>query len=112
MSKARFEIKKSRDKQFYFVLVAPNNEVIGTSETYKQRGGCKTGIESVITNALKHNYVVKRAKNGQFFFNLIAGNGKVILTSETYVNLFGLGVGADAVNKYCTQAEVVDLTNI
>jgi uncharacterized protein len=110
MRKPVFQIKRSADKQFYFVLVAPNNEVIGTSEMYKQRGGCRTGIQSVITNALKHNFDVKRARNGQFYFNLIAGNGKVVLTSEMYVNLFGLGIGSDAVIKHCTQAEIVDTT--
>jgi uncharacterized protein YegP (UPF0339 family) len=43
----RFEIKPSKDGQFYFVLVAPNNEVIATSETYTTKDNCKKGIKAV-----------------------------------------------------------------
>jgi len=43
----RFEIKKSKDDQFYFVLVAPNNEVIATSEMYTTKAMCKEGVEAV-----------------------------------------------------------------
>jgi len=43
----RFEIRSSADDQFYFVLIAPNNEVIATSEMYKNKDGCKNGIDAV-----------------------------------------------------------------
>lgn len=43
----RFEIKKSTDGKFYFVLVAPNNEVIAKSEMYENKDGCKNGIDAV-----------------------------------------------------------------
>jgi uncharacterized protein YegP (UPF0339 family) len=43
----RFEIRRSVDGQFYFVLVAPNNEVIATSEMYTTKDNCKNGIEAV-----------------------------------------------------------------
>ena len=43
----RFEIKKSTNKQYYFVLIAPNNEVIAQSEMYKEKESCKDGIASV-----------------------------------------------------------------
>jgi uncharacterized protein YegP (UPF0339 family) len=44
-------IKKSVDKQFYFVLVAENGETIATSEMYKRKLSCINGILSVRTNA-------------------------------------------------------------
>jgi len=47
----RFEIKRSADEQFYFVLIAPNNEIIATSEMYTTKQNCKNGIESVKRNA-------------------------------------------------------------
>lgn len=47
MGGERFEIKKSTDGQFYFVLVAPNNEVIAKSEMYKSKDGCENGIRAV-----------------------------------------------------------------
>ena len=43
----RFEIKKAANDQFYFVLIAPNNEVIAKSEMYATKDACKNGIESV-----------------------------------------------------------------
>jgi len=43
----KFEIRPSADDQFYFVLIAPNNEIIATSEMYKTKDGCKNGIDAV-----------------------------------------------------------------
>ena len=36
----------SADGQYYFVLVAANNQVIAISETYKSKQACKKGIAS------------------------------------------------------------------
>jgi hypothetical protein len=43
----RFEIKKSENNKFYFVLIAPNNEIIAQSEMYNDKNGCTNGIDSV-----------------------------------------------------------------
>jgi uncharacterized protein YegP (UPF0339 family) len=43
----RFEIKRSKDNQFYFVIIAPNNKDIGTSEMYTTKEACKDGIQAV-----------------------------------------------------------------
>jgi uncharacterized protein YegP (UPF0339 family) len=43
----RFEIKRSTDGKFYFVLIAPNNEVIAQSEMYESKDGCQNGIKAV-----------------------------------------------------------------
>lgn len=43
----RFEINKARDGQFYFRLIAPNNEVIATSEMYTTKQSCQHGVDSV-----------------------------------------------------------------
>ena len=48
----KFEILRSIDKQFYFVLKARNGQVIATSETYKTKQACKKGIKSVRRNAI------------------------------------------------------------
>ena len=50
---AKFEIKKSKDEQYYFILKASNGEVIATSEMYKKKAGAENGIQSVKTNAQK-----------------------------------------------------------
>lgn len=49
MSKAKFVIKKSKDKKHYFILEAPNGETVATSEMYESKQGCKNGIYAVIT---------------------------------------------------------------
>lgn len=48
----KFEIKKSSDHQWYFILKARNGEIIATSETYKTKQSCKKGIRSVKINAI------------------------------------------------------------
>lgn len=47
-----FEILKSNSllQPYYFVLKAPNHQVIATSETYTTKQGAKNGIESVQLN--------------------------------------------------------------
>jgi len=49
--KSRFIIKKRKDGEFMFNLVAKNGEIIATSEGYKSKQGCLKGIESVRVNA-------------------------------------------------------------
>jgi uncharacterized protein YegP (UPF0339 family) len=47
----KFEIKKSKNGQYYFVLKAGNGEIIAQSEQYKSKASALNGIESVKTNA-------------------------------------------------------------
>ena len=47
----KYEIRLSKDGQFYFVLIARNGEIIATSEMYKSKQSCKKGITSVKTSA-------------------------------------------------------------
>lgn len=46
-----FEIRKSEDNQWYFVLRASNGEIIAVSEMYTTLSACKNGIQSVKENA-------------------------------------------------------------
>ena len=46
-----YELDKSSDGQYYFVLKAGNAEVILTSERYTARSGAENGIASVQKNA-------------------------------------------------------------
>ena len=48
---AKFIIRKSKDNQFYFTFEAGNGQPVVTSEMYKQKHGCYTGIDSIIDNA-------------------------------------------------------------
>ena len=49
----QYERLQAADGQFYFKLLAKNNQVIGISEMYKSKQGRDNGIDSVKTNAPK-----------------------------------------------------------
>ena len=46
-----FEIHKSTNNEWYFVLKASNGEIIAVSELYATEAACRNGIESVRKNA-------------------------------------------------------------
>ncbi|MDY0418906.1 YegP family protein [Enterobacter sp. 170198] len=80
-----FELSKSSDGQFRFVLKAGNGETILTSELYTSKSAAENGIASVRTNSpLDERYEKKTASNGKFHFNLKAGNHQVIGSSQLY----------------------------
>ncbi|EMV7408290.1 YegP family protein [Enterobacter soli] len=82
-----FELSKSNDGQFRFVLKAGNAETILTSELYTTKSTAENGIASVRTNSPSdERYEKKTAANGKFFFNLKAGNHQVIGTSQMYAS--------------------------
>ncbi|MDJ0592918.1 MAG: YegP family protein [Pleurocapsa sp. MO_226.B13] len=107
----KFEIKKSKDNQFYFNLKAGNGEIILTSEMYKAKASAEKGIASVKTNAPDDGrYDRKTATNGQFYFNLKAANGEVIGTSEMYTTSSARDNGIESVKNNAPEAAIVDLT--
>lgn len=48
---SKYDRRKSTNDQYYFVLKAGNNEIIGTSERYVSSQGMENGISSVKSNA-------------------------------------------------------------
>ena len=82
-----FELSKSSDGQFRFVLKAGNAETILTSELYKTKTSAEKGIASVQTNcSVDERYERKTAANGKFHFNLLAANHQVIGSSQMYAS--------------------------
>ncbi|MHC9004232.1 YegP family protein [Enterobacter sp. P82] len=82
-----YELSKSSDGQFRFVLKAGNAETILTSELYTTKSAAENGIASVRSNSpLEERYEKKIASNGKFHFNLKAGNHQVIGTSQMYAS--------------------------
>jgi uncharacterized protein len=80
-----YELSKSSDGQFRFVLKAGNAEIILTSELYKSLDSAKNGIASVQTNSPDASrYEKKESNNGKPYFTLKAANHQVIGTSEMY----------------------------
>jgi uncharacterized protein YegP (UPF0339 family) len=80
-----FELSKSTDGQFRFVLKAGNGETILTSELYKAKPSAENGILSVQANCgSDERYEKLESKNGKFYFNLKAANHQIIGTSQMY----------------------------
>lgn len=95
-----FELSKSSDNQFRFVLKAGNGEIILTSELYTTKSSAENGIHSVQTNSsLDERYEKKVAANGKFHFNLKAANHQVIGTSQLYASAQGRDTGIASVKN-------------
>ena len=50
-SHPKFELKKSKNGQFFFNLTAVNGQVIATSEMYTTKDAAENGIRTVKENA-------------------------------------------------------------
>ena len=80
-----YELSKTSNGQFRFVLKAANAETILVSEQYTTHEAAKKGIASVQANSpLDERYDRKEAKDGKPYFNLKAANHQIIGTSEQY----------------------------
>ncbi len=107
---AQYQLNKSTNGQFFFVLTANNNEPILKSELYTTKSAAVNGIESVKTNSPDDaRYVRLTAANGQFYFNLRAGNNQVIGTSEMYTTERARDNGIEAVKKVGSTAQVTEV---
>lgn len=85
-----YELHKSSDGQFYFVLKAANAEVILTSERYTTAAAAENGIAAVQKNSPEEQrYERKTASDGRFHFNLAAANHQVICSSQLYASQAG-----------------------
>ena len=106
-----FELSKSSDGQYRFVLKAGNAETILTSELYAAKSSAENGIASVQTNSsLEDRYERKTASNGKAFFNLKAANHQVIGTSQMYASEAGRDDGIKSVRANGSTKTVKDLT--
>ncbi|MES2102457.1 MAG: YegP family protein [Pseudomonadota bacterium] len=106
-----FELSKSKDGQFHFVLKAGNGETILTSELYHTRASAETGMASVRTNcALDERYERKESSNEKFFFNLKAANHQVIGSSQMYKTEASRATGIESVKVNGKSETVKDHT--
>jgi uncharacterized protein len=108
----KFQIKKRSNDEFQFNLKAANGEIILTSEGYKTKAGCDTGIASVKKNAIDDSKYDKLiSKNNKHYFNLKAGNGEIIGTSEMYESIESRDGGIDSVKRNAPIATIDDQTS-
>jgi hypothetical protein len=106
-----YELSKSSDGQFKFVLKAGNAETILTSELYKAKASATNGIASVQKNCTDDSrYEKKAAKNGKEYFNLKAANSQIIGTSQMYASAASRDKGIESVKTNGTTETVKDKT--
>lgn len=106
-----FELSKSSDGQYRFVLKAGNAETILTSELYKARASAEAGIASVQANcAHDARYERKTSSNGKAFFNLKAANSQVIGSSQLYASESSREGGIASVKANGTTTTIKDNT--
>lgn len=106
-----YELSKSKDGQFYFVLKAGNAETILTSELYKARASAENGIASVQTNSPDDGrYDRLTAKDGRAYFTLKAANHQVIGMSQMYKSTAARDTGIASVRSNGPTTTIKDLT--
>lgn len=111
MAAGWFELNRSKNEQYYFVLKAGNGEVILTSEMYVAKASAENGIASVQTNSPEEaRYERKEAANGKFHFNLKAANHQVIGSSQMYASAASRDNGIESVKTNGKTRTVKDNT--
>lgn len=105
-----FELSKSSDGQYRFILKAGNGETILTSELYKTKDSADAGIASVQRNcAVEDRYEKKTASNGKYMFNLKAANHQVVGTSQMYSTESSRDAGISSVKTNGTSNTIKNL---
>ena len=107
----KFEIKKTKNGQFMFNLIAPNGQIILTSQSYKAKSSAKAGIASVQKNAARDaSFERKVTSSKKPYFVLNAANRKIIGKSENYGNASAMENGVASVRANAPGARIEDLT--
>ncbi|MDO5654112.1 MAG: YegP family protein [Brachymonas sp.] len=106
-----FELSKSKNEQFYFVLKAGNGQTILTSEMYTTKAAAQNGMASVQTNSpMDERYERKTSTNGKPYFVLKAANHQVIGNSEMYESEGARDAGIASVKANGTTDTIKDHT--
>ena len=107
----KYQIKKSVNNQYYWVLWAVNGRVILTSsEQYTTKQSCQLSIASSKRNIADWNFKRMRAISLQYYFLQIAGNFEELGKSEMYESAQACEGGIAAVKRDAPIANIEDLT--
>ena len=93
----RFLQREAVDGSSYFVVIAGNGEIIGTSEMYTTASNATRGAEvtrQVVANTTQKfpallgsaKFETFRGLDSKYYFHLRAGNGQIILQSQGYTS--------------------------
>ena len=107
---AKYELKKSKNDKVYFNLIAPNGEIVLSSQMYATKSSAQKGIRSVQMHCGEKNcYQSKTAKSGKAHFVLKSKNHRVIGTSQTYKSSASMTSGIKSVMKNGKARRIEDL---
>lgn len=104
---ARFELKKSKNNKIYFNLIAPNGEIVLSSQMYGTKSSARKGIRSVQLHCGQKGCY--ESKTGKAHFVLKSKNHRVIGTSQTYKSTASMNSGIESVMKNGKARRIDDL---
>ena len=105
-----YVLKKAKNGEYMFNLLAGNHQTILTSELYKTKAGAEGGISSVRVNSpLDARYERKQTAAG-YSFILKAANGEPIGRSEVYTSAASRDNGIESVKLNGPSSPVRDET--
>lgn len=106
-----FELKKAKNGEFFFNLLAANGQGILKSEMYSSKSAAMNGIASIQANCGEDGqYECKTSSNGKAYFVVKAKNHQVIGQSQMYESESGCANGIESVKKNGCTTEIKDLT--
>jgi|SRR5690554_158398 len=107
---SKYQIKKTINNQYRWVLKATNGETLITSETYTTKQNCLNGIASSKVSVSDKNFERKSSISGQPYFNQVANNYQVLGTSEMYSSIAARDNGIESVKRNAPTATIEDLS--
>jgi len=106
-----YELKKAKNGEYFFNLLAGNGQGILKSEMYSSKSAALNGIASVQSNCGEAGqFECKTSNNGKAYFVLKAKNHQVIGQSQMYESESGCDNGMESVKTNGVSTEIKDLT--
>jgi uncharacterized protein YegP (UPF0339 family) len=99
MKMGKFVIKRIKNGEYYFNLLADNLQIILTSQINSSKLACLRGIDLVKNSCSYENYERKQTSDSKYYFVLKVSNGKVIGKSEIYSSKAGMENVIQSVKK-------------
>ena len=106
-----YELKKAKNGEYFFNLLAGNAQGILKSEMYSSKSAALNGIASVQSNCGDAGqFECKTSNNGKAYFVLKAKNHQGIGQSHMYESESGCDNGMESVKTNGSSVEIKDLT--
>ena len=106
-----YELKKAKNGEYFFNLLAGNGQGILKSEMYSSKSAALNGIASVQSNCAEAGqFECKTSTNGKAYFVLKAKNHQVIGQSQMYESESGCDNGMESVKTNGCSEDIKDLT--